>query len=177
MPLDLQCSDSRRLSLRDLGMGKCYKYVIHPYSNKMRCSPDTSSLKLPWHGSVSDLSPVGQVSACPIAVPVVPVFLFTYLSSIPLPHRVFTWPLSTLVLNIFYGHFHSIKHGHGGVLPVGQGQALHQGGLGEGKDCQPLELSTNTRRGMGNMSSIVRMVSIPSYLRTQLFLGKGVKTS
>ena len=111
------------------------------------------------------------------------MFLLADLSSIPLPHRVFTWPLGPLALNIFYGHFHSLKLGHGGVLPVGQGQALHQGGLWEGEDGQSLELSTAIRTRKMDMSSLVRAVSISHYLavtgilRTQLCPGSGAETS
>ena len=95
--------------------------------------------------------------------------VITDLSSILIPHIMFTWPLGPLVnaqpvLNVFNGHFHSLKLGHWRVLPVGQGHALDQGGLGEGQDCQPLKLSLNIRGRVMVGPTIVGLLSISDYL-------------
>ena len=102
--------------------------------------------------------------------------VITDLSSILIPHIMFTWPLGALVnaqpvLNVFNGHFHSLKLGHRRVLPVGQGHALDQGGLGEGQDGQPLKLSLNIIKRVLVVPPIVRLVSISDYLATVGMLG------
>ena len=99
-------------------------------------------LHLPSDITITSIPPTPECSCCPIALYVAAVLLLLADDVPPqLPHVVVTHCAAQPGVYVLHRHLHTLEHGHGGVLPVGQGHALDQGWLGECQDCQPLELS------------------------------------